>query len=161
MGRIIRPITKDDTPYIHGLITRSGPFVSPRSKSDYWLYATLFSDTCLCLIENDDLCGVVLAFTDQSRNFEELYIQDLAVLPNHRKFGVGSALLEALLMRARSFGVKKVWLTSEPRNAAAIALWCGFGFENPEADYLDNGYWVTKNLKGKSEDRVIFIKNIC
>lgn len=113
------------------------------------------------MTENARLCGIILAFRDQSKNFEELYIQDLAVLPDCRISGIGSALLEALLARARSLDVTRVWLTSEPQNAAAMALWCKFGFDNPEADYLDNGCWVTKNLKGKSKDRAVFVKGVC
>ena len=52
--------------------------------------------------------------------------------------------------------VKRIWLTSESGNAQAIKLWEKYGFKNLEVDYLKNGYWVTKDLKGPGRDRIIF-----
>jgi ribosomal protein S18 acetylase RimI-like enzyme len=52
----------------------------------------------------------------------------VAVVPNARGKGVGSALLEALLDRARSDGYGELSLSVDRENDGAIALYEQFGF---------------------------------
>jgi ribosomal protein S18 acetylase RimI-like enzyme len=139
------------------LFTVSGPFVSARTASDYWLYARLFSPTCLCVRGDDGRpVAAVLAFPDQSPGVDEIYIQDVAVHPEHRRLGYGELLLDELHRRATDWGVTRIWLTSEPANTGAIRLWAKFGYENPPADYQEADVWLTRDLKGPGRDRAVF-----
>ena len=53
----------------------------------------------------------------------------IAVVPNARGKGVGSALLEALLERARAEGHDAISLSVDRNNAGAIELYERYGFE--------------------------------
>jgi ribosomal protein S18 acetylase RimI-like enzyme len=53
----------------------------------------------------------------------------IAVVPNARGKGVGSALLEALLERARAEGHDAISLSVDRNNAGAIELYERHGFE--------------------------------
>ena len=53
----------------------------------------------------------------------------IAVVPNARGKGVGAALLEALLDRARAEGHETISLSVDRKNAGAIGLYERYGFE--------------------------------
>ncbi|HET8812754.1 MAG TPA: GNAT family N-acetyltransferase [Gaiella sp.] len=53
----------------------------------------------------------------------------IAVVPNARGKGVGAALLEALLDRARAEGYDTISLSVDRNNAGAIGLYERYGFE--------------------------------
>jgi len=57
-----------------------------------------------------------------------LNLHDLAVLPTHRRRGVGHALLEQVASAARSLGCCKVTLEVRADNAPAQALYQSVGF---------------------------------
>ena len=67
----------------------------------------------------------------------------VAVVPNARGRGVGSALLSSLLDRARADGYNAVSLSVDRHNAGAIALYEQYGFgqagETPESFTLRAG----------------------
>jgi ribosomal protein S18 acetylase RimI-like enzyme len=52
----------------------------------------------------------------------------IAVAPDRRGGGVGSALMSHAIRWARSVGVEKIVLAVYPHNTAAIALYRKFGF---------------------------------
>lgn len=56
-------------------------------------------------------------------------VQRVAVVPPARRSGVGAALLDMLLMRARLSGCARVLLEVGADNDAAIGLYGSFGFE--------------------------------
>ncbi len=58
----------------------------------------------------------------------------IAVVPNARGRGVGSALLEALLERARADGYPAVSLSVDKQNAGAIHVYEQHGFERVAED---------------------------
>ncbi len=58
----------------------------------------------------------------------------IAVVPNARGRGVGSALLEALLARARAAGYAAISLSVDRRNAGAIELYERHGFARVDED---------------------------
>lgn len=153
----IRSLAKDDLSKILDIVENCGPYISPRTMSDYWLYTELFSDTCLGAFKGDLLVGIALCFLNQVEERNEAYIQDFAVSPDHRKEGIGQKLLSELIERLSS-NVQSVWLTSEAGNQPAADLWGRFGFVNEKADYVENGLWVSKDLKGPGKDRIIFRK---
>jgi len=72
----------------------------------------------------------------------EMHLLNLAVHPTHRRRGIARALLTAALEEARSQGADVVWLEVRPSNAAALALYQSFGFEEigvRPGYYSDNG----------------------
>jgi GNAT superfamily N-acetyltransferase len=61
---------------------------------------------------------------------EDAWLEDLFVEPGRRRAGVGRALMEASLARARERGCARVQLDANERNDAAIALYRTLGFES-------------------------------
>jgi len=59
---------------------------------------------------------------------EEGEILNLAVLPGHRRKGIGRLLLEAVLGSLASAGTREVYLEVRETNAAAIELYRRYGF---------------------------------
>lgn len=156
---LIRKVKVSDAPKLLELIENSGPFVSARSLSDYWLYCRFLSDTCLVAEVAGEITGVVIAIVNQSSS-DEAYIQDLAVSPDSREKGLGAGLLAALEKALCDKGCSRVWLTSEPDNSTAMRLWAIAGFQNNVADYQDGDLWVSRDLKGPGKDRVVFEKSL-
>ena len=156
MRPIVEPITDADIDDLAKLFDSAGPYVTTRGLSDYWLYARLFSSTCLCIRSDGRPVAALIAFRDQSPGVDEIYIQDVAVDANHRRLGLGEALLEELHRRGRLWGTKRIWLTSEAQNADALRLWRKLGYVNIEADYQDGDVWLTRDLKGPGRDRVVY-----
>lgn len=151
----IREIEKKDIEAVRKLFEVVSPFVSARSLSDYWLYSRFFSNTCLVASSESNIIGVAIAFINQKKG-GEAYLQDLAVVEEARKFGVGMALMDQIIQEVKDSGAENIWLTSEVENSPAMGLWKKIGFTNPIADYEENGYWVSKDLKGTGKDRVVF-----
>ena len=60
---------------------------------------------------------------------DEGEILNLAVAEAGRRRGLGRALVEAILERLRSRGVRQVYLEVRESNAAARALYTAFGFK--------------------------------
>jgi ribosomal protein S18 acetylase RimI-like enzyme len=58
----------------------------------------------------------------------------IAVVPNARGKGIGSALLDALLVRAREAGHDAISLSVDKLNQAAINLYEQYGFEHVSED---------------------------
>jgi [ribosomal protein S18]-alanine N-acetyltransferase len=56
-------------------------------------------------------------------------IQTIAVVPGHRRVGLGRLLLQALLAEAYARGVNQIFLEVRADNDAAIALYDSLGFE--------------------------------
>lgn len=73
---------------------------------------------------------------------EEAHISTLAVDPAYRRRGIGRRLLRAALERAAAAGAQAVTLEVRVSNAAAIALYRSFGFQEVgvrRGYYRDNG----------------------
>jgi ribosomal protein S18 acetylase RimI-like enzyme len=57
----------------------------------------------------------------------ELWINEVALAPTHRRRGLGKKLLQALLKRGRTCGCKTAWVLTYRNNAAATALYSSLG----------------------------------
>ena len=53
----------------------------------------------------------------------EMFLYELAVASEHRRRGIGPALVEALAALARERGCYGMWVGTEPGNAAALATY--------------------------------------
>jgi GNAT superfamily N-acetyltransferase len=65
------------------------------------------------------------------KSAEDCWLEDLYVQESARRFGLGRALVEAALERARERGCKRIELDVNEDNAPALALYeaCGFMLE--------------------------------
>ena len=100
-------------------------FAKPWSADD--LKRTLTGTGAFALASADDqrLRGFLIARAIAG----EAEILTLAVQPQARRTGVGSALVTAAAQAARAFGAAVIWLEVAVDNAAAINLYQSLGFE--------------------------------
>jgi ribosomal-protein-alanine N-acetyltransferase len=75
-----------------------------------------------------DAVGEAVGFCAVWRVLDELHINNLAVLPEHRRAGVASALLERALADAASRGANRATLEVRQSNTPALKLYERFGF---------------------------------
>ena len=107
--------------------------------------------------EAGGLIGVIGLFQEQRvKTRHNAFIWGMYVAPQHREHGVGRALMEAALSRARELGLRKVTLAVNSANQAAVRLYESCGFEqyglekeafNIGEDYYDSAYMVLKLYK--------------
>jgi GNAT superfamily N-acetyltransferase len=81
------PLRQDLIPQVMDLMALGEPYITVRTASDYWLYATLFSPTCPVAVEDDRVVGAVVAFRSQD-DPDEVYVQDVMTHPDHRRRGL-------------------------------------------------------------------------
>ena len=62
----------------------------------------------------------------------ELFLYELSVGEDHRRRGIGRALVEALAGLGRELGCHGMWVGTEADNAAALATYRAAGAEPPE-----------------------------
>ena len=62
----------------------------------------------------------------------ELWINEIAVAPPHRGFGIGGRLLARLCEHGRALGCREAWVLTDHTNAAAMRMYTtAGGFEQP------------------------------
>ena len=81
-------------------------------------------DTCFVAMAGGELAGVILAGQDGRRG----YIYHMAVAEEHRRNGVGTALVERCLDALKAAGIHKVALLVFRYNEAGNAFWEKQGF---------------------------------
>lgn len=81
-------------------------------------------ETCFVCEENGKLVGVIMAGNDGRRR----YIYHTAVHPDCRKQGIGSALVNMVLIALKQIGISKVALVVFEKNAGGNAFWEKQGF---------------------------------
>jgi ribosomal-protein-alanine N-acetyltransferase len=101
-------------------------FVNPWTR-DMFLWEAHHSDVSRLFVCRD-AAGTVVAYCATWVVFDELHINNLAVLPAWRRRGVAAALLSVVLESARRAGASRATLEVRESNAAAIALYAAFGF---------------------------------
>lgn len=86
-------------------------------------------------IENPAACfltavegDTVLGYAGMHTVLGESYIDNVAVFPEHRGRGIGRALVQALIDRAKEDGGVFITLEVRASNAPAIALYSALGF---------------------------------
>ena len=80
-----------------------------------------------CFIARSPAAGVI-GFCSFWRVLEELHINNLAVLPEFRRLGVGASLLARVLQEGTALGARRATLEVRRSNEAARLLYERFGF---------------------------------
>lgn len=106
-------------------------------------------------LADNRVVGAVVAFRSQD-DPGDVYVQDVATHPEHRQRGVARTLLATIRKVATGWGCARLYLTSEPDNAAAHAVWRSMGFVNLPGDRNVAGISVTTNFKGPGRDRAVY-----
>jgi len=136
-------------------MTLGAPYVQARTLSDYWLYARLFASTCPVVVVGGRVVGAAIAMRSQDEP-DDIYLQDLMVHPERRQQGIARALLDAVRLRGEQWGCRRLYLTSEPDNEAALRTWTALGFSNLAGDDTIGDICVTRDFKGPGRDRAVF-----
>lgn len=95
------------------------------SRDGYLRYLRRNPTTCFAAEEDGALIGAILAGHDGRRG----YIYHAAVHPDHRRQGVGSALVEAALCALQREGIHKAALVAFATNESGNAFWEKQGFD--------------------------------
>ncbi len=94
------------------------------------------------LLVAEDAAGDVLGYAGLLVAADEGYITNVAVFPEQRRRGIAGQLLQVFLNFAEANHLAFLTLEVRPSNAAAIALYQGFGFQ--EAGRRKNYYDLPK-----------------
>ncbi|HEV2120672.1 MAG TPA: GNAT family N-acetyltransferase [Candidatus Bathyarchaeia archaeon] len=83
-----------------------------------------FPNLAFVAVDDDKLVGFVMGSLQE----EQGEIEDLAIIENHRRKGLGKKLVESVVSAMKSSGAKRalVWVTW--RNTASIPFYYGIGF---------------------------------
>lgn len=95
--------------------------------------------------------GTILGYIAGITSWREGHIVSLAVLPNWRRKGIASQLVEELYRIFRKYGKKRVKLEVRLSNKAAIALYENLGFERRK---------IVKKYYEDGEDAVMMKKRL-
>ena len=88
-------------------------------------------------LQNRNVCHIYVARTGESPVaafcafwlvFDEIHINNVAVLPQYRGQGMGTALMEHVLTEARRLGARRATLEVRASNHAALRLYERLGF---------------------------------
>jgi ribosomal protein S18 acetylase RimI-like enzyme len=66
----------------------------------------------------------------------EMFLYELAVHPDHRRRGIGRALVGALAELARDRGCYGMWVLTDAENAAALAAYRAAGAGQPQESLM-------------------------
>ena len=102
------------------------------------------------LVAEDSVSGRVLGYAGLMVVADEGYITNVAVFPEYRRQGIAAQILQVFLQFAAANHLAFLTLEVRPSNAAAIALYQGFGVE--EVGRRKNYYDLPK------EDALILTK---
>lgn len=103
---LIRPARTADVPHVRSLVDVYTPSRTLLAKAT----VTLYEDVQEFLVAEDGAAGELVGCGALHVLWEDLAeVRTLAVSPDHVKRGIGAGLLEALLARARSLGIRKVF----------------------------------------------------
>ena len=119
----LRLMQESDLPMVHAIEVLSFP--TPWSMES--LYKEIAENPAaryLVLSQDDE----VIAYAGVWLLLDEGHITNLAVHPKHRRKGLASAILAALLRLCCCYGVHAATLEVRPSNQAAIKLYESFGF---------------------------------
>ncbi|MEU1510680.1 GNAT family N-acetyltransferase [Streptomyces sp. NPDC005811] len=135
----IRRATEDDLPHLARLDEQAFPH-GPYPFFVLRQLLTAFPDFLLLVEEGRELHGYVLASPPHEA---QSWVLSLAIAPALRGQGLGRQLMTGILGHLRGQGTHSVWLSVEPGNETAVALYLSLGFVpdpgGPRKDYFGPG----------------------
>jgi ribosomal-protein-alanine N-acetyltransferase len=120
----IQPLTYDDIDDV--LAIEEGAFTNPWTRAMY-LAELENTGVSYCFLARDER-GQAVGFCSFWRVLDELHINNLAVLPDLRRTGIGSTLLAFVLQQGVELGALRATLEVRRSNEAARLLYERFGF---------------------------------
>jgi len=108
------------------LAVEEASFTSPWTREMYLAELKNTGVSYFYLARTDT--GQVIGFCSFWRVLDELHINNLAVLPEHRRAGIGTDLLLRVLADGAVLGAKRATLEVRRSNEAAQKLYEKFGF---------------------------------
>ena len=120
---LIREALVIDIPAIMSIET--GAFSAPWPEKLLRDFIEHSDRLCLVASVGDEIVGYLNAMFA----LDEYHIGSLAVKPEQRRHGIGGALVRELIKYARTSDAKYIFLEARESNAAARALYAGYGFE--------------------------------
>jgi ribosomal-protein-alanine N-acetyltransferase len=130
----IRRLTYADLPQVVAIERRA--FTTPWSLAMFVLELSKPSGICLAAMVENELAGYMVC----SRYDTVWHVMNIAVEPERRRRGIGSALIVALLDRVGADA--RITLEVRRSNTGAVALYERFGFRSAGVRrryYADNG----------------------
>ncbi len=118
-----------------------------------WSYNTLvscFSSPSFCGVLAED-GGEIVGYGGISVVYENADIENIAVGEAYRRSGIGSALLQKLIERAKKGGAKQVFLEVRVSNSAAMIMYLKHGFV---------GKYVRSRYYSDGEDCLVMCKTL-
>jgi ribosomal-protein-alanine N-acetyltransferase len=122
-GSVLRPMGASDVPQVVAI--ERGAFASPW-RADHFLHE--IRDNPFATNRVVEHAGRVVAYACVWIVDEEMKINNFAVHEDFRRRGLGAALLEAMLRKARRSGCRVATLEVRPSNLAALWLYRRHGF---------------------------------
>ena len=126
-------IVKDLPPSIRDMVQSDLPAIAAieRDTYEYPWSSGIFRDCLLAgytsvVLERDN---EVIGYGIMSVAAGEAHLLNICVAKELRREGIGQALLQYLLERARGFAVDRIFLEVRPSNKAALALYDRSGFQ--------------------------------
>ncbi len=108
-------------------LVRACPGAADWSADDYERLAADAGPEHVCLIVEQPP-GIVAGLLVARTVAEEAELLNIAVLPEQRRLGLGTALLAEALRRLAAAGARKTWLEVRESNQPAIAFYRQHGF---------------------------------
>jgi [ribosomal protein S18]-alanine N-acetyltransferase len=108
------------------LVIEEAAFTSPWTRAMYLAELENHGVSFCFLAKADD--GRAVGFCSVWRVADELHINNLAVLPEFRRAGIGTALLNHVLRYGADSGAQRATLEVRQSNEAARLLYARFGF---------------------------------
>lgn len=128
---MLRKLTVDDYDALFALWTNT-PNMGLRSLDDFREGIAFFlrrnPETNFGVFENGELVGAILSGHDGRRG----YIYHTVVLPEYRRRGIASALVEAAVEALQKEGITRVCLNVIETNEAGKAFWLKKGWEKKD-----------------------------
>jgi ribosomal-protein-alanine N-acetyltransferase len=120
----IQPLTRDDIDDV--LAIEAGAFTNPWTRAMH-LAELENTGVSYCFLARDER-GRAVGFCSFWRVLDELHINNLAVLPDLRRLGIGATLLAFVLKKGVELGARRATLEVRRSNNAARLLYERFGF---------------------------------
>lgn len=137
MSYVLRRLELSDLDAVEPIERRS--YATPWSRGMFT--SELSKPTSRSLAAVDSESGAIVGYLILSRYVDDWHVMNLAVVPEHRRRGVASALLEGLFAETATEAGHGYTLEVRVSNGGAIALYERFGFTSSglrRAYYTDN-----------------------